>query len=78
MLVSAKCWITIDDSTLISRSSACKMVRTLVQLMRTLDKMPEEVNQDLKSYLGSSYLAQKSLENIMLFSFCLFNVPALT
>ncbi|KAK4763374.1 hypothetical protein SAY86_009142 [Trapa natans] len=24
------------------RSSACKMVRTLVQLMRTLDKMPEE------------------------------------
>jgi hypothetical protein len=25
------------------RSSACKMVRTLVQLMRTLDMMPEEV-----------------------------------
>ncbi|KAF6147259.1 hypothetical protein GIB67_013080 [Kingdonia uniflora] len=25
------------------RSSACKMVRTLVQLMRTLDRMPEEV-----------------------------------
>ncbi|KAI3852100.1 hypothetical protein MKW98_020099 [Papaver atlanticum] len=24
------------------RSSACKMVRTLVQLMRTLDRMPEE------------------------------------
>ncbi|XP_022872917.1 meiosis-specific protein ASY1-like isoform X2 [Olea europaea var. sylvestris] len=24
------------------RSSACKMVRTLIQLMRTLDKMPEE------------------------------------
>ncbi|KAF7813606.1 meiosis-specific protein ASY1 [Senna tora] len=24
------------------RSSACKMIRTLVQLMRTLDKMPEE------------------------------------
>ncbi|KAK6139144.1 hypothetical protein DH2020_027112 [Rehmannia glutinosa] len=26
----------------VRRSSACKMVRTLVQLMRTLDKMPEE------------------------------------
>lgn len=26
-----------------NRSSACKMVRTLIQLMRTLDKMPEEV-----------------------------------
>ena len=25
------------------RSSACKMVRTLVQLMRTLDKMPDKV-----------------------------------
>ncbi|KAL9662734.1 hypothetical protein QQ045_027568 [Rhodiola kirilowii] len=25
------------------RSSACKMIRTLVQLMRTLDRMPEEV-----------------------------------
>lgn len=25
------------------RNSACKMVRTLIQLMRTLDKMPEEV-----------------------------------
>ncbi|GAU44830.1 hypothetical protein TSUD_327120 [Trifolium subterraneum] len=24
------------------RSSACKMIRTLVQLMRTLEKMPEE------------------------------------
>ncbi|GKE05957.1 meiosis-specific protein ASY1 [Tanacetum coccineum] len=24
------------------KSSACKMVRTLIQLMRTLDKMPEE------------------------------------
>ncbi|KAL3835691.1 hypothetical protein ACJIZ3_010427 [Penstemon smallii] len=35
-----------DSSTEITpsqmRSSACKMVRTLVQLMRTLDKMPEE------------------------------------
>lgn len=29
----------------IFRSSACKMIRTLVQLMRTLEKMPEEVKK---------------------------------
>ncbi|KAL5983055.1 hypothetical protein ACLOJK_017135 [Asimina triloba] len=29
------------------RSDACKMVRTLVQLMRTLDRMPEELSSSL-------------------------------
>lgn len=36
-------WTTL----IMSRSSACKMVRTLVQLMRTLDRMPEEVKKKL-------------------------------
>ncbi|CAA7027720.1 unnamed protein product [Microthlaspi erraticum] len=33
---------TVDITPNQMRSSACKMVRTLVQLMRTLDKMPDE------------------------------------
>ncbi|KAI4385302.1 hypothetical protein MLD38_003345 [Melastoma candidum] len=37
-----KCNSTTDLTPNQMRSSACKMVRTLVQLMRTLDKMPEE------------------------------------
>ncbi|CAN4075596.1 unnamed protein product [Withania somnifera] len=38
-----KCNSTTEITPNQMRSSACKMVRTLVQLMRTLDKMPEEV-----------------------------------
>ncbi|KAH9772598.1 Meiosis-specific protein ASY1 [Citrus sinensis] len=37
-----KCNTTTEITTTQMRSSACKMVRTLVQLMRTLDRMPEE------------------------------------
>ncbi|KAK6281801.1 hypothetical protein POUND7_015626 [Theobroma cacao] len=37
-----KCNSTTEITPNQMRSSACKMVRTLVQLMRTLDKMPEE------------------------------------
>ncbi|KAG7029256.1 Meiosis-specific protein ASY1, partial [Cucurbita argyrosperma subsp. argyrosperma] len=37
-----KCNSTAEITPNQMRSSACKMVRTLVQLMRTLDKMPEE------------------------------------
>ncbi|OWM89762.1 hypothetical protein CDL15_Pgr024510 [Punica granatum] len=37
-----KCDSTTEITPNQMRSSACKMVRTLVQLMRTLDKMPEE------------------------------------
>ncbi|KAG5227933.1 HORMA domain-containing protein [Salix suchowensis] len=37
-----KCNSTTEITPMQMRSSACKMVRTLVQLMRTLDKMPEE------------------------------------
>ncbi|GMN49238.1 hypothetical protein TIFTF001_018396 [Ficus carica] len=37
-----KCSSTEEITPNQMRSSACKMVRTLVQLMRTLDKMPEE------------------------------------
>ncbi|XP_044490651.1 meiosis-specific protein ASY1 isoform X2 [Mangifera indica] len=37
-----KCNSTSEITPNQMRSSACKMVRTLVQLMRTLDKMPEE------------------------------------
>ncbi|XP_073140804.1 meiosis-specific protein ASY1 [Henckelia pumila] len=39
---SFKCNSTTEITPSQMRSSACKMVRTLVQLMRTLDKMPEE------------------------------------
>ncbi|CAN4114549.1 unnamed protein product [Withania somnifera] len=38
-----KCNSTTEITPNQMRSSACKMVRTLIQLMRTLDKMPEEV-----------------------------------
>ncbi|GAB4855029.1 HORMA domain-containing protein [Ancistrocladus abbreviatus] len=37
-----KCNSTNEVTPTQMRSSACKMVRTLVQLMRTLDRMPEE------------------------------------
>ncbi|XP_050938416.1 meiosis-specific protein ASY1 [Cucumis melo] len=37
-----KCNSTAEITPNQMRSSACKMVRTLVQLMRTLDKMPDE------------------------------------
>ncbi|CAK7336175.1 unnamed protein product [Dovyalis caffra] len=37
-----KCNSTTEITPNQMRSSACKMVRTLVQLMRTLDKMPDE------------------------------------
>ncbi|CAK9144303.1 unnamed protein product [Ilex paraguariensis] len=37
-----KCNSTTEITPNQMRSSACKMVRTLIQLMRTLDKMPEE------------------------------------
>ncbi|XP_004502295.1 meiosis-specific protein ASY1 [Cicer arietinum] len=37
-----KCNSTTDITPQQMRSSACKMIRTLVQLMRTLEKMPEE------------------------------------
>ncbi|VVA20018.1 PREDICTED: HORMA [Prunus dulcis] len=37
-----KCKSTAEITPNQMRSSACKMVRTLVQLMRTLDRMPEE------------------------------------
>ncbi|XP_057949581.1 meiosis-specific protein ASY1 [Malania oleifera] len=37
-----KCNSTAEVTPNQMRSSACKMVRTLVQLMRTLDRMPEE------------------------------------
>ncbi|KAG6653923.1 meiosis-specific protein ASY1 [Carya illinoinensis] len=37
-----KCTSTTEITPNQMRSSACKMVRTLVQLMRTLDRMPEE------------------------------------
>ncbi|KAK2969300.1 hypothetical protein RJ640_030841, partial [Escallonia rubra] len=37
-----KCDSTTEVTPNQMRSSACKMVRTLIQLMRTLDKMPEE------------------------------------
>lgn len=37
-----KCSSTTEVTPNQMRSSACKMVRTLVQLMRTLDRMPEE------------------------------------
>lgn len=37
-----KCNSTTEVTPNQMRSSACKMVRTLVQLMRTLDRMPEE------------------------------------
>ncbi|XP_015869539.3 meiosis-specific protein ASY1 [Ziziphus jujuba] len=37
-----KCNSTVEVTPNQMRSSACKMVRTLVQLMRTLDRMPEE------------------------------------
>ncbi|KAK9934380.1 hypothetical protein M0R45_021526 [Rubus argutus] len=37
-----KCNSTAEITPNQMRSSACKMVRTLVQLMRTLDRMPEE------------------------------------
>ncbi|TXG56054.1 hypothetical protein EZV62_017367 [Acer yangbiense] len=37
-----KCNSTTEITPNQMRSSACKMVRTLVQLMRTLDRMPEE------------------------------------
>ncbi|KAI3696442.1 hypothetical protein L1987_79457 [Smallanthus sonchifolius] len=37
-----KCNPTTEITPTQMKSSACKMVRTLVQLMRTLDKMPEE------------------------------------
>ncbi|GAB2220398.1 hypothetical protein Drorol1_Dr00008048 [Drosera rotundifolia] len=37
-----KCNSTGEVTSTQMRSSACKMIRTLVQLMRTLDKMPEE------------------------------------
>ncbi|GLT86684.1 hypothetical protein SLE2022_048060 [Rubroshorea leprosula] len=37
-----KCNSSIEITPQQMRSSACKMIRTLVQLMRTLDKMPEE------------------------------------
>ncbi|KAM3344399.1 meiosis-specific protein ASY1 [Capsicum galapagoense] len=37
-----KCNSTTDITPNQMRNSACKMVRTLIQLMRTLDKMPEE------------------------------------
>ncbi|XP_075483320.1 meiosis-specific protein ASY1 [Primulina tabacum] len=39
---SFKCNSTTEITPSQMRSSACKMVRTLIQLMRTLDKMPEE------------------------------------
>ncbi|PPS08963.1 hypothetical protein GOBAR_AA11680 [Gossypium barbadense] len=39
---SKKAWQSIHLQLHRLKSSACKMVRTLVQLMRTLDKMPEE------------------------------------
>lgn len=39
---SFKCNSTTEITPSQMRSSSCKMVRTLVQLMRTLDKMPEE------------------------------------
>ncbi|KAK2389282.1 REF/SRPP protein [Trifolium repens] len=39
---SFKCNSTTDITPQQMRSSACKMIRTLVQLMRTLEKMPEE------------------------------------
>ncbi|XP_070023591.1 meiosis-specific protein ASY1 isoform X2 [Nicotiana sylvestris] len=37
-----KCNLTTEITPNQMRSSACKMIRTLIQLMRTLDKMPEE------------------------------------
>ncbi|KAL5075928.1 hypothetical protein RYX36_014912 [Vicia faba] len=37
-----KCNSTTDITPQQMKSSACKMIRTLVQLMRTLEKMPEE------------------------------------
>ncbi|KAI3730828.1 hypothetical protein L1987_62006 [Smallanthus sonchifolius] len=37
-----KCDSTTEITPTQMKSSACKMVRTLIQLMRTLDKMPEE------------------------------------
>ncbi|XP_071691667.1 meiosis-specific protein ASY1-like [Rutidosis leptorrhynchoides] len=37
-----KCNSTTEITPTQMKSSACKMVRTLIQLMRTLDKMPEE------------------------------------
>ncbi|KAI3722927.1 hypothetical protein L2E82_34140 [Cichorium intybus] len=37
-----KCNSTTEITPNQMKSSACKMVRTLIQLMRTLDKMPEE------------------------------------
>ncbi|XP_052205621.1 meiosis-specific protein ASY1 [Diospyros lotus] len=37
-----KCASTTEVTPNQMRSSACKMVRTLIQLMRTLDRMPEE------------------------------------
>ncbi|KAI3817457.1 hypothetical protein L1987_11248 [Smallanthus sonchifolius] len=37
-----KCNPTTEITPTQMKSSACKMVRTLIQLMRTLDKMPEE------------------------------------
>ncbi|XP_071715986.1 meiosis-specific protein ASY1-like [Rutidosis leptorrhynchoides] len=37
-----KCNSTAEITPTQMKSSACKMVRTLIQLMRTLDKMPEE------------------------------------
>ncbi|KAK7306363.1 hypothetical protein VNO77_44297 [Canavalia gladiata] len=39
---SFKCNSTTEITPQQMRSSACKMIRTLVQLMRTLEKMPEE------------------------------------
>ncbi|KAI3850053.1 hypothetical protein MKW92_032274 [Papaver armeniacum] len=37
------------------RSSACKMVRTLVQLMRTLDHMPEEIHKFIKIFIWNKH-----------------------
>ncbi|KAF3431049.1 hypothetical protein FNV43_RR25779 [Rhamnella rubrinervis] len=66
---TSKCNSTAEVTPNEMRSSACKMVRTLIQLMRTLDKMPEEWNMSLHSSEAAQrrnsqqFMDQKSFED---------------
>ncbi|KAK7311986.1 hypothetical protein RJT34_10503 [Clitoria ternatea] len=55
-----KCNSTTEITPQQMRSSACKMIRTLVQLMRTLEKMPEELQRSLQE-LTSVFFRQRTI-----------------
>ena len=55
------------------RSSACKMVRTLVQLMRTLDRMPEEITLILVLVIAQLSMLLRIINSLaLIYNICMY------